>query len=47
MERHAGWVNRLKDVANRAEVIIARQWMRPIIGERWSFNPDLTRLTDL
>ena len=40
MERHAGWENRLKEVANRAEVIIAKQEMRPII-------PDLTRLTDL
>ena len=47
MERHAGWEKRLKEVANRAEVIIAKQWMRPIIVEKWSFNPDLTRLTDL
>jgi hypothetical protein len=46
MERHAGWENRLKEVANRAEIIIAMQWMGPIAVEKWSFNPDLTRLTD-
>jgi replicative DNA helicase len=47
MERHAGWENRLKEVANIAEVIIAKQWIGPIGVEKWSFNPDLTRLTDL
>jgi hypothetical protein len=47
MERHADGNNRLKEVANRAEVIIAKQWMRPIIVQKWSFNPDLSRSTDL
>jgi hypothetical protein len=46
MERHAGWENRLKEVANRAEVIIAKQWTGPIIVEKLSMNPELTRLTD-
>jgi hypothetical protein len=46
MEPHAGWENRLKEVVNRAEVIIAKQWMRPIGVEKWFFNPDLTRLAD-
>ncbi len=47
LERHAGWENRLKDVANIAEVIIAKQRMGPIGVEQLSFNPELTRLTDL
>jgi hypothetical protein len=46
MERHAGWENRLKEVANRAEVTIAKQWMGPIGVEKRSFDPDLTRLMD-
>jgi replicative DNA helicase len=47
MERHAGWENRLKEVANTAEVIIAKQRMGPIGVDKLSFNPELTRLTDL
>jgi len=34
MERHAGGENRLKEVANRAEVTIAKQWMVPIGVEK-------------
>ena len=47
LERHAGWENRLKEVANIAEVIIAKQRMEPIGVEKLSFNPELTRFTDL
>jgi replicative DNA helicase len=47
LERYAGWENRLRDVANTAEVIIAKQRMGPIGVEKLSFNPELTRLTDL
>jgi replicative DNA helicase len=47
MEWYAGWENRLKEVANRAELIIAKQRMGPIGVERLSFNPELTRFTDL
>jgi replicative DNA helicase len=47
LERHAGWQNRLQDVANIAEVIIAKQRMGPIGVERLHFNPELTRFTDL
>jgi replicative DNA helicase len=47
MERYTGWENRLKDVANIAEVIIAKQRMGPIGVEQLSFNPELTRFTDL
>jgi replicative DNA helicase len=34
-------------VANIAEVVIAKQRMRPIGVEKWSFNPELTRFMDL
>jgi len=34
-------------VANIAEVIIAKQWIRPIGVEKLVFNPELTRWTDL
>jgi replicative DNA helicase len=37
----------LREVANIAEVIIAEQRMGPIGVERLSFNPELTRFTDL
>jgi replicative DNA helicase len=47
MEWYAGWENRLKEVANIAEVIIAKQRMGPIGVEKLSFNPELTRFTDL
>jgi replicative DNA helicase len=47
IERHAGGENRLRDVANLAEVIIAKQRMGPIGVEKLSFNPELTRFTDL
>ena len=47
LERHAGWESRLRDVANIAEVIIAKQRMGPIGVEKLSFNPELTRFTDL
>jgi replicative DNA helicase len=47
LERHAGWENRLKDVASIAEVIIAKQRMGPIGVEKLSFNPELTRFADL
>jgi replicative DNA helicase len=47
LERHAGWENRLRDVANIADVIIAKQRMGPIGVEKLSFNPELTRFTDL
>jgi replicative DNA helicase len=47
LERHAGWEGRLRDVANIAEVIIAKQRMGPIGVEQLSFNPELTRFTDL
>jgi replicative DNA helicase len=47
LERHAGWENRLRDVANIAAVIIAKQRMGPIGVEKLSFNPELTRFTDL
>jgi replicative DNA helicase len=47
MERHAGWEGRLREVANMTEVIIAKQRMGPIGVEKLSFNPELTRFTDL
>jgi replicative DNA helicase len=47
MERYAGWENGLQEVANIAEVIIAKQWMGPIGVEKLSFNPELTQFTDL
>jgi replicative DNA helicase len=47
LERHAGWENRLKDVANIIEVIIGKQCMGLISVERLSFNLELTRFTDL
>jgi replicative DNA helicase len=47
MERHAGWENYLRDVASIAEAIIAKQRMGPIGVEKLSFNPELTRFTDL
>jgi replicative DNA helicase len=34
-------------VANITEVIIAKQRMGPIAVEKLSFNPELTRFTDL
>ena len=46
MERYAGWENRSKDMTNITEVSMAKPWMGPIGVEKWSFNPDLTRLTD-
>ena len=36
-----------QNVANIAEVIIAKQRMGPIGVERLHFNPELTRFTDL
>jgi replicative DNA helicase len=47
MERYVGWENRLKEVANIAEVIIAKQRMGPIGVEKLSINPELTRFTYL
>jgi replicative DNA helicase len=47
LEQHAGWETRLRDVANIAEVIIAKQRMGPIGVEKLSFNPELTQFTDL
>jgi len=47
MERYAGWETRLREVANITEVIIAKQRMGPIGVEKLSFNPELTRFTDL
>jgi replicative DNA helicase len=47
LERYTGWESRLRDVANIAEVIIAKQRMGPIGVERLHFNPELTRFTDL
>jgi hypothetical protein len=47
LERYVGWENRLKEVANTVEVIIAKQRMGPIGVEKLSFNPELTRFTDL
>ena len=47
LERHAGWKNRLRDVANIAEMIIAKQRMGPVGVETLSFSPELTRFTDL
>jgi replicative DNA helicase len=47
MERYAAWENRLKEVVNSAEVIIVKQRMGPIGVEQLSFNPELTRFTDL
>jgi replicative DNA helicase len=37
----------LKEVANTAEAIMTKQWIGPIGIERLSFNPELTRFTDL
>jgi replicative DNA helicase len=47
MERHAGWEGRLREVTNMTEVIIAKQRMGSIGIEKLSFNPELTRFTDL
>jgi replicative DNA helicase len=47
LERHAGWESHLRDVASIAEVIIAKQRMGPIGVQKLSFNPELTRFTDL
>jgi replicative DNA helicase len=47
LERHARWKNRLRDVANIAEMIIAKQRMGPVGVETLSFSPELTRFTDL
>jgi replicative DNA helicase len=47
MKWYAGWGNRLKGMTNIAEVIIAKQRMGPIAVEKLSFNPELTRFTDL
>jgi hypothetical protein len=46
MERHTGQENRLKEVANRAEVIMAKQWTGPIGAVKLSMNPELIRSTD-
>ena len=46
-ERHDNWENRLREVANTAELIIAKQRMGPIGVEKLHFNPELTRFTDL
>jgi replicative DNA helicase len=42
MEWYAGWENRLKGVANIADVIIAKQRMQPIGVEKLFINPELT-----
>jgi replicative DNA helicase len=47
LQRHAGWESHLKEVANIAEVIIAKQRMGPIGVEKLSSNPELTRFTGL
>ena len=47
LERYSSWETRLKDVANIAEVLIAKQRMGPIGIETLHFNPELTRFTDL
>jgi replicative DNA helicase len=47
LKRHARWENRLKDVDNITEVIIAKQRMGPVGVEALSFSPELTRFTDL
>ena len=47
LEQHAGWKNRLRDVANTAEMIIAKQRMGPVGVETLSFSLELTRFTDL
>ncbi len=47
MEQHTAWESRPRDVANIAEVIIAKQRMGPIGAEKLSFNPELTRFADL
>jgi replicative DNA helicase len=47
LEWHTGWESRLKDVSNIAEVIIAKQRMGSIGVEKLSFDPELTRFTDL
>jgi replicative DNA helicase len=46
-ERYANWGGRMGAVANTAEVMIAKQRMGPIGVEKLSFNPELTRFTDL
>jgi len=46
-ERHANWEGRLREMANVAEVIIAKQRMGPIGIEKLHFNPELTRFSDL
>ena len=46
-ERYDKWQNRLQEVANTAELIIAKQRMGPIGVEKLHFNPELTRFTDI
>jgi replicative DNA helicase len=41
------WENRLREVANIAEIIIAKQRMGPIGVEKLAFNTELTQFTDL
>jgi replicative DNA helicase len=47
LDRHAAWEGHLRKVANITEVIVAKQRMGPIGIEKLSFNPELTRFTDL
>jgi replicative DNA helicase len=47
MERYTGRENCSKEVANIAEVVIAKPRMGSIGVEKLSFNPELTRFTDL
>jgi replicative DNA helicase len=47
MERYTSREDRLRDVANIAEVITTKQRMGPIGVEELSFNPELTWFTDI
>ena len=47
LEWYTSWENRLRDMANIVEVIIAKQRMGLIGVERLHFDPELTRFTDL
>jgi replicative DNA helicase len=42
LERHARWKNCLRDVANIAEMIIAKERMGPVGVETLSFSPEIT-----
>ncbi len=46
-DRHEKWASRLQEVANTAEVVIAKQRHGPIGIERLFFDPGLTRFSDL